>query len=109
MLGVTLLSGLGAAFSGFNYFGGAAAAQPGQTLCVVSNVPDRCKEGQLSWFAPDSWGNDQLPLKFAAFSCDYRYPIVWNNGGVSCIYTNLRRERRVEMGTPPPAGSAATQ
>ena len=54
-----------------------------------------CKPGQKVVFLPDRWGNEQLPILFAAVNCDHRYSFALTNGGVSCIYTPL---------TPDPAG-----
>ena len=51
-----------------------------------------CKPGQKVVFLPDSWGNEQLPILFAAVNCDHRFSIALTNGGVSCIYTPLTPE-----------------
>ena len=64
-------------------------------LCTVSdvavvfgtNLP--CQAGQKTAFLPRQFGNDQLPIMFAAKFCDLRYQIVWNPGGVVCIYRPL--------------------
>ena len=45
-----------------------------------------CTAGQKVVFLPDSWGNEQLPILFAAVNCDLRYTLVLTNGGVTCIY-----------------------
>ena len=45
-----------------------------------------CTVGQKVAFLPDSWGNEQLPILFAAVNCDLRYTVVLTNGGVTCIY-----------------------
>ena len=45
-----------------------------------------CKPGQKIVFLPNRWGNEQMPIMFAAVNCDLRYSVVQNNGGVSCIY-----------------------
>jgi hypothetical protein len=55
-----------------------------------------CKEGQLAVFLPGSWGNEQYPILAASQFCDFRYQIVYNNGGVSCIYTGQRLEKKAE-------------
>ncbi len=61
------------------------------SLCVVdsfeqSAVSQACTAGQKVAFLPNRWGNEQLPIMFAAVNCDLRYSVVTNNGGVTCIY-----------------------
>lgn len=48
-----------------------------------------CKPGQKVAFLPDSFGNEQLPVLFAAVNCDLRYSVALTNGGVTCIYFPL--------------------
>lgn len=55
----------------------------GWQLNVTSEV---CKQGQKVVFLPQSWGNEQLPILFAAINCDLRYSVAMTNGGVACIY-----------------------
>lgn len=62
-----------------------------QNLCEVSGwrgdvVNKLCKPGQKIAYLPERWGNEQLPIKFAAVNCDLEHNVVWNNGGVTCIY-----------------------
>lgn len=45
-----------------------------------------CKPGQKIVFMPASFGNEQLPVLFAAVNCDMRYAIALTNGAVACIY-----------------------
>jgi hypothetical protein len=45
-----------------------------------------CKPGQKVVFLPESFGNEQLPIIFAAVNCDHRYAVALTTGGVSCIY-----------------------
>jgi hypothetical protein len=61
------------------------------SLCEVSEwrrdvVAEKCKRGQKIVFLPDSWGNEQLPIIFAAVNCDLRYSVALTSGGVTCIY-----------------------
>lgn len=61
-------------------------------LCEVSSwqaqdVSAACKPGQKVVFLPSSFGNEQLPIIFAALNCDLRYTVALTKGGVSCIYT----------------------
>lgn len=62
------------------------------SLCTWTdeNELKQCKEGQLGFFAPASFGNDQLPLLVVARYCDLRHQIVQNNGGVVCVITHQR-------------------
>ncbi len=65
--------------------------------CVFSEVKDarkECKNGQVALFVPRQWGNEQFPILAASVFCDYRYSIVQNNGGVSCIYTDVRLKEK---------------
>lgn len=73
-------------------------AQMGQSkidqskLCIYSTdeVAAKCKPGELSWFAPSSWGNEQSPLIVAAAYCDFNYQVMYNNSGVICVFTDKR-------------------
>lgn len=61
------------------------------SLCQVSSyerssTEQACTPGQKVVFLPNRWGNEQLPIMFAALNCDLRYSIVSNNGGITCIY-----------------------
>jgi len=67
--------------------------QDGQTkLCQVSDMTAlfgeklACEPGQTVAFLPNSFGNEQIPILFAAKFCDIRYSVVYNPGGVVCIY-----------------------
>jgi hypothetical protein len=63
------------------------------SLCLFSEFGDaktKCKNGQVAVFAPSRWGNEQLPIYAASNFCDYRYTIVQNSGGVSCIFIDAR-------------------
>lgn len=62
------------------------------SVCTWSdeNSLQQCKEGQLGFFAPASFGNDQLPLLVVSRYCDMRYQVVQNNGGVVCVITHQR-------------------
>ena len=41
---------------------------------------------------PSTYGNDQLSLAAAAAFCDFSKPVIWNTGGVSCVFTSERTE-----------------
>ena len=60
-------------------------------LCAVDTyqyetIVNQCKVGQKIAFLPNSFGNEQLPILFAAANCDLRYNLALTNGGVICIY-----------------------
>lgn len=62
----------------------------------LENASTSCKEGQVALFMPGRWGNEQYPIVAASQFCDFRYQIVYNNGGVTCIYTGQRYEKKPE-------------
>ena len=55
-----------------------------------------CKAGQKVVFLPKSFGNEQLPILFAAVNCDHRFSIALTNGGVSCIYAPIKLAKKEE-------------
>lgn len=61
-------------------------------LCTYSTdaQAERCKDGQLAWFKPEQWRNEQLPLSVAAAYCDFNHQVMYNNAGVICVFTNKR-------------------
>lgn len=66
-----------------------------QNICQVDDwgyapVAKVCKPGQKVVFLPQRWGNEQLPIKFAAVNCDLGHSVVMNNGGVTCIYRPIK-------------------
>jgi len=71
----------------------AAVAQFDQSkLCIAENDAEasKCGAGQLMFFRPARWGNEQLPLTAAALYCDFNHQIVQTNGGVVCVFTDKR-------------------
>jgi hypothetical protein len=63
-----------------------------KSVCVYSDDTEaqQCDEGQLAWFDPPVWGNEQLPLIAIASYCNTNYPIAMNNAGVVCVFTQQR-------------------
>ena len=61
-------------------------------LCQVldADAAKKCEPGRLIHFAPRIFGNEQLPLYFAAAYCDFNYQILHTNGGVLCVFTDKR-------------------
>jgi len=65
-------------------------------LCTVDNLfPVGCERGQKILFMPPRFGNEQLPVIFAAGNCDMRYSIALTNGAVACIYAPLGEDDEV--------------
>lgn len=78
------------------------------SLCEVSGwqydvVAGACKPGQKVVFLPQSWGNEQLPVIFAAVNCDLRYNVAMTNGAVTCIYGPITPTPAKNPETPPSA------
>lgn len=61
-------------------------------LCTYSSDAEarQCKEGELSWFKPTQWNNEQLPLSVAAAYCNFNHEVMYNNAGVICVFTEKR-------------------
>jgi hypothetical protein len=57
-------------------------------------VEAACKPGQKILYVPASFGNEQLPVLFAAVNCDMRYAIALTKGGVACIYEPTAMARK---------------
>ncbi|WCD83268.1 hypothetical protein [Pseudomonas sp. TUM22785] len=62
------------------------------SLCTYSSDAEarQCKEGELSWFKPTQWNNEQLPLSVAAAYCNFNHEVMYNNAGVICVFTEKR-------------------
>lgn len=61
-------------------------------LCIFNDINGvkECKNGEMAMFSPASWGNEQLPITVAGMVCDFNHPVVYNNAGVICVYTDKR-------------------
>lgn len=61
-------------------------------MCIYSTDEEakQCKSGEMSWFKPSRWGNEQLPLNVAGAYCDFNYEVMCNNSGVICVFTDKR-------------------
>ncbi len=78
------------------------------TFCPVDSpdpnlVMKKCKTGQKVLFKPSRWGNEQLPVIFAAAYCDLRFGVVLTTGAVTCIYLPIGEEVGQEEGAAPQA------
>ncbi len=61
-------------------------------ICIYGSDEEakECTAGEMSWFQPSRWGNEQLPLNVAAVYCDFNYEVMYNNSGVICVFTDKR-------------------
>lgn len=71
------------------------------TVCEVKawdldTTSSICETGQKIVFLPDSWGNAQLPVMFAAVNCDHRFTVAMTEGAVSCIYKPIKSVKESE-------------
>ena len=76
-------------------------------LCEVRRwqhdvVREYCEPGQKVVYLPESFGNEQLPILFAAVNCDLRYSVALTKGAVTCIYAPINVEP--EKSAPPLPG-----
>lgn len=62
-------------------------------VCHVSDAAGakNCNNGDVLLYRPNIFGNEQLPLLIVAAFCDFGHPIVYNTGGVTCIFTDKRK------------------
>lgn len=77
------------------------------TVCEVDTwrrdaVAAKCTPGQKVVFLPASWGNEQLPVVFAAINCDLHFHVAPTHGAVTCIYQPISPTPAKDA-TPPPA------
>lgn len=61
-------------------------------MCIYSTDEEakQCRNGEMSWFKPNQWGNEQLPFNVAGSYCDFNYEVMYNNSGVICVFTDKR-------------------
>jgi len=66
------------------------ASTPQDKLCIYTDIPEgqRCKDGELSYYKPNRWGNEQVSTKIAALFCDTNHRIFATKAGVLCTHTN---------------------
>lgn len=93
--------------------GGATSMSVGpgidqDNLCEVKQwewdvVKGACKPGQKVAYLPSRFGNEQLPVIFAAVNCDMRYSVAQTNGGVVCIYKGITPKAAEEAKPAKPA------
>lgn len=73
----------------------SASAIDQKNICQVDNweresVAQSCSPGQKVIYLPTRWGNEQLPILFAAVNCDLQYAVVQSPGAVTCIYNPIK-------------------
>jgi hypothetical protein len=89
-----------------------AAASPlaQDQICVTSEVrvESDCRPGQRVVFMPGRWGNEQLPVMFAAMNCDLRYTVAMTQGGVTCVFFKARQPDAPAAAASGPAPAAST-
>jgi hypothetical protein len=87
---------------------GASSAKLAQEqICVTSEVrvESGCEPGQRVVFMPGSWGNEQMPVLFAAMNCDLRYAVAMTNGGVTCVFMKARQPDKPATAASAPASA----
>jgi hypothetical protein len=85
------------------------ASENASKLCAFSNDDEakKCVAGQIALFVPQSWGNEQFPIIYAAKYCDFNFPVVHTNGAVSCVFYKGRTVVPSEEKKPSPPPPAA--
>lgn len=63
-----------------------------QHVCTIDQNFDisACETGQRLYFAPNRFGNEQLPLTVISYFCDISQPVYFNKAGVVCIYRKTK-------------------
>ena len=76
------------------------------TYCAASTPEevDQCRNGELILFAPDMFGNEQLPLVFIAQYCDTEKPVFFNKSGVVCTKVAPRQTYQPKADTAQSTG-----
>jgi hypothetical protein len=74
------------------------------SICQVDHwdrsvVAKACKVGQKVVFLPGNFGNEQIPIIFAAANCDLRYSVALTKGAVTCIYSPLSQSEEPAPGS----------
>lgn len=79
--------------SGCLDFQNKAATIDQSKSCLVQTDEQikNCKVGELVLFAPQRWGNEQLPLFIIAQYCDTNHQVMYNNSGVVCVFAGERK------------------
>ena len=80
-------------------------------ICVYSNDEEarKCVNGELSFFNPTRWKNEQLPLFVIAQYCDTNYNITYNNVDVVCVFTDKRVQKPASGSESSVSGSVSAK
>jgi hypothetical protein len=64
-------------------------------MCVAGSIEDikKCKNGELMFYDPSSWGNEKMPIAVIGFYCDTNHQVFMNNSGVVCVFTDKRASK----------------
>lgn len=59
-------------------------------VCTFSNAKGaaKCHNGELAFFEPNEWGNDQMPLYAVSDFCNTNHQVIMNKSGVICTFRN---------------------
>jgi hypothetical protein len=103
ILSISLLSACGPQ-------GGAINQKPTidqDNICETADfgVAKNCTPGQKIIFLPQQFGNEQLPVFFAAANCDLRFSVVLTKGAVTCIFQPMKPKEHPASETSPPASA----
>jgi len=65
-----------------------------QDSCFVSVFEDanNCKNDDVMIFTTAFNGSKGLPIAVSGAFCNFKYPIVYNETGVTCVFTDVRKE-----------------
>lgn len=74
--------------------GQSGVLPPPEQMCRIASLDDKidCERGDLIVFAPNFFGNKQLPVIASSRLCDFRYSIVQTDGGVACVLWDRRSQ-----------------
>lgn len=99
LLRALILGGAAALLAACNARNPAAATAPSEPtgldqsrICEVNDwhIAVDCKPGQKIVFLPESFGNEQLPVLFAALNCNLCYQVVATRGAVTCVFGPIK-------------------
>lgn len=80
-------------------------------IYIYSNDEEarKCVNGELSFFNPTRWGNEQLPLFAVAQYRDTNYNITYNNADVVCVFTDKRVQKPASGSESSVSGSVSAK
>lgn len=80
-------------------------------IYIYSNDEEarKCVNGELSFFNPIRWGNEQFPLFAVAQYRDTNYNITYNNADVVCVFTDKRVQKPASGSESSVSGSVSAK